>query len=288
MDYQKSNRNGLLHIDFLANDETYLDVVGQKLLLCERMAPAEGSIQIRIELNTGTLPSSELRNSHLVVNSSVIDVRKKRIESWIPQKSSQFLNLNRMLVQPLGALLQALEFQTIHGALVCDDRHVIAFLGTGGSGKSTSASMLSLGRYTLLCDDLFFVSHMNNGYQFAPLRTHVKISNKDRKQCFRDRKIETSSVMDLAFGREIVFMFPRYRELQKELGVRRISRKTAFENLIADNLAMETGQEDCKRGRVEIFDFLHRLVQDFSFFEVSYNDQNFTQLESRIHRALHL
>lgn len=287
MIYQRSSCNGLLHIDLLAKDESHLKLVSKKLLLFEKTNPSPGSIHICVEFHAGTPAPQEMKGGQLLVNNSIIDIQQKKIESWIPEKNQKFFELNHMLIQPLGALLQALEFHTLHGALVSSDTHVIAFLGTGGSGKSTSSSVLSLGRHALLCDDMFFLAHKNNQYQFAPLRTHVKISNKDKKKCFSDKELETTAISDVSSGKKIVFIFPCYRDLQISPELKPISHRVAFKNLITDNLMMATGQSDCKKGRMEIFDFLHQLVKDFDFFELVYNDQNLMHIEAEIYRALY-
>ena len=57
-------------------------------------------------------------------------------------------------------------------------------------------------------------------------------------------------------------------------------------SLLSDNLVSETGQKDNKKGQIEIFDFMHQLINKVDFFEVRYNDENLPQIQDRIKEFL--
>jgi hypothetical protein len=61
-----------------------------------------------------------------------------------------------------------------------------------------------------------------------------------------------------------------------------VSNKYGVLKLIGDNLMLETGQPDNKKGKMKMLDLIFQLEKKSGFYELTYNDSNIFSGELRI------
>ena len=98
-------------------------------------------------------------------------------EIWaIWPEASTLEDVSSYLLGPvLGVLLRLRGVTCLHASAVALDGHAVAFVGTEGAGKSTTAAAFALEGHGVLSDDLVALTENESGFLVVPAYPHLRL-----------------------------------------------------------------------------------------------------------------
>lgn len=224
--------------------------------------------------------ASALRGKNIIhFNNSIIDISQRIIYSYYP--NSPAAEEAYILLRPLWCLLIYLDYYPMHGALIRSNGNFITFFGPSGSGKSTLSLASSIYRFSLLCDDYFFVKNTEKAIKIIPFVKPVKVRNIHNKSSLNLDRLKISLAQAYFLAKKLIIIFPKY-SLKKKMRLCSVSNKIGILKLIKENPILETEQPDNKKSKMKMLDFIFRLEKKSSFYELAYNDSNLFSGELKI------
>lgn len=279
--FKKIYNTGSFRINVLTNENYFISLLDNCLGGSSTQTSSLDvfNVTLKISNNPFTLASGQNKKNIIHFQNSIIDTSQRIIYSYYP--SFPAAEEAGILFSPLWCLLIYLNYYPMHGALIKSGSDFIAFFGPGGSGKSTLASASCMQGFSLICDDYFFVKNTEKTIKILPFVKTVKVRNIHKKSLLDLNNLKISPRQAYFLAKRLVIVFPRY-SVKERMRLCPISNKYGILRLMGDNLILETGQPDNKKGKMKMWDFIFQLEKKLSFYELTYNDSNISSGELQI------
>ena len=270
---KKVYNTGGFRINVSTTEEHFIRLLDHYLKGSSTQAGTSGVFNVTLKISKKPFPFVSGKNDKNILNfeNFTIDIPQKVIYSHYPNFPTA--EQAGILLSPLWFLMVCLDYCPIHGALIKSSGDFIAFLGPGGSGKSTLSSASSMYGFSFICDDYFFVKNTKKTIKIIPFVKAVKVRNIHNKSPLNLNNLKISSGQAYFLAKRLIIVFPRY-SANKKMCLSQVSNKYGVLKLIGDNLFLKTGQPDNKKARMKLLDFIFQLEKKSSFYELSYNDSN--------------